>query len=59
MRCQECLNEQGLLVLAKSDLKLSYLIENNTNSIKTTLKSNLILKIDDGSCFVKKMDKRE
>ena len=33
------INAHGLLVLAKSDLKLSYLMHNNTYSIKTMLRS--------------------
>ena len=40
--CKKSINEQGLLVLAKSDLKLSYLMSNNSNSIITLLRSNLI-----------------
>ena len=40
--CKKSINEQGLLVLAKSDLKLSYLMSNNSNSIITLLRSNLV-----------------
>lgn len=41
-RCQESTNEHGLLVLAKSDLKLSYLMMNNDSTIKTMLRSQLL-----------------
>ena len=36
------INEHGLLVLAKSDLKISYLMENNFRTIRTQLRSRIL-----------------
>ena len=39
---QKYINEQGLLVLAKTDIKLPYLIGNNFLNVRTNLRTGLL-----------------
>ena len=45
-KCKENTDENGLLVLAKSDLKLSYLLENNQHTIRTYMRSEILQSLD-------------